>query len=232
MDYKKIIGILGGMGPAATVDLFDKIVKAAKVNRDQDHPRIIVDNNPKIPDRTTAILEKGPSPLPMMVQSAKLLEMVHVDFIIIPCVTAHYYHAQLQEQIATPILHIVKETMKYLLLRYPNARKVGLIASSGTVYSGLFDEACKKAKVELLKPSSETQTAKVMKAVYGIKATGPSDESRALAREAAETLIRSGAQVIIAGCTEIPLVLVDGDLSVPVIDPIAVLAERAVMEAR
>jgi aspartate racemase len=232
MDYKKIIGILGGMGPAATVDLLDKIVRAVKVNRDQDHPRIIVDNNPKIPDRTTAILEKGPSPLPMMVQSAKLLEMAHVDFIIIPCVTAHYYHAKLQAQITTPILHIIQETIKYLMLHYPSARKVGLIASSGTLYSGLFDEACKKAKVELLKPDSETQTAKVMKAVYEIKATAPSDESRALAREAAETLVLSGAQAIIAGCTEIPLVLVDGDLSVPVIDPLAVLAERAVMEAR
>jgi aspartate racemase len=232
MDYKKTIGILGGMGPAATVDLFDKIVKAAKVSRDQDHPRIIIDNNPKIPDRTAAILEKGPDPLSVMVQSAKLLEKARVDFIVIPCVTAHFFHTKLQEQISTPILHLVKETMKYLIVRYPDTVKVGLLASSGTVQSGLFDEACAAANVELITPTKEIQTTKVMEAIYGIKATGPTATSKTLAREAAETLILRGAQAIIAGCTEIPLVLVDGDLSVPVIDPIAVLAERAVMEAR
>lgn len=220
------------MGPAATVDLMGKIVKVAKVSRDQEHPRIIVDNNPKIPDRTTAILGKGPSPLPMMVQSAKLLEAAHVDFIIIPCVTAHYFYAKLQEQIATPILHIVKETVKYLQLRYPDAKKVGLIASSGTVHSGLFAETCIAANLELIAPSSENQTTKVMKAVYDIKATGPSDATTTLVRDAAEALIVNGAQVIIAGCTEIPLVLVDGDIAVPVVDPLTVLAERAAMEAR
>jgi len=232
MEYKKIIGVLGGMGPAATVDLLDKIVKAATVSRDQDHPRIIVDNNPKIPDRTPAILENGPSPLPMLVQSAKLLEMARVDFIIIPCVTVHYFYAKLQEQISTPILHIVRETMKYLLLRYPDVRKVGLIATTGTVRSGLFDEACIAANLELIKPTPEVQSAKVMKAIYSIKDRGPSDVSRTLAREAAETLIGSGVQAVIAGCTEIPLVLADGDVSVPVIDPLTVLAERALEEAR
>jgi aspartate racemase len=232
MDYKKTIGILGGMGPAATVDFFDKIVKAAKVNRDQDHPRIIIDNNPKIPDRTAAILDNGPDPLPVMVQSAKFLEQAHVDFIVIPCVTAHFFHEKLQKQISTPILHLVKETVKHLLARHPAVVKIGLLATSGTIQSGLFNEACAAANVELITPTKEIQTTKVMEAIYSIKATGSSATSKALAREAAETLIRRGAQAIIAGCTEVPLVLVDGDLSVPVIDPLAVLAERAVMEAR
>ena len=166
----------------------------------------------------------------MMVQSAKLLEKARVDFIIIPCVTAHFYHAKLQEQISTPILHIIKETMKHLMLQYPDTAKVGLLASSGTVYSGLFDEACRRKRGvdhNQGNPDSKGDGGNLRHQSHR-----PLGNSRTLAREAAETLILSGAQAIIAGCTEIPLVLVDGDLSVPVIDPIAVLAERAVMEAR
>lgn len=232
MHYRKTIGILGGMGPAATVNLFDKIVKAADVANDQDHPRIIIVNNPKIPDRTTAILRNGEDPLPMMVESARLLAMAHVDFIVIPCVTAHFFHAKLQEQISTPILHVVKETIKHAVTRYPGIGKIGLLATSGTIQAGLFNEACAAANVELITPDENIQTSNVMKAIYSVKADGPSPASKALISGAAETLIRRGAQAIIAGCTEIPLVLTDGELSVPVIDPLALLAWRAVEEAR
>ncbi len=220
------------MGPAATVNLFDKIVKAAKVADDQDHPRIVIVNNPKIPDRTRAILENGTDPLPMMVESAKLLLTAHVDFIVIPCVTAHFFHSRLQEQISTPILHVVKETINHAVVQYPGIRKIGLLATSGTIQSGLFNEACDAASLELITPAKDIQISNIMKAIYSVKADGPSAASKTLIREAAETLIRRGAQAIIAGCTEIPLVLADGDLSVPVIDPLALLAERAVEEAR
>ncbi|MDO8955467.1 MAG: amino acid racemase, partial [Deltaproteobacteria bacterium] len=106
---EKIIGILGGMGPAATIDLFTKIVKGTKVKKDQDHLRIMVDNNPKIPDRTLAIQRKGPTPLTQLVRSAKILENAGADFIVIPCVTAHYYYDSLQKRTKIPILHIVDE---------------------------------------------------------------------------------------------------------------------------
>ena len=220
------------MGPAATVNFFDKIVKAAEVESDQDHPRIIIVNNPKIPDRTAAILGNGADPLPSMVESAKFLAGAQVDFIVIPCVTAHFFHAKLQEQISTPILHIVRETVRHAVSQYPGIGKIGLLATSGTVQSGLFDEACASARVGLITPDENTQTVKVMKAIYSVKADGPSPDSKARISDAAETLIRRGAQVIIAGCTEIPLILTDGDLSVPVIDPLALLAVRAIEEAR
>lgn len=109
---EKIIGILGGMGPAATIDLFTKIVKGTKVKKDQDHLRIMIDNNPKIPDRTLAIQRKGPTPLTQLVRSAKILENAGADFIVIPCVTAHYYYDSLQKRIKIPILHVVDETVK------------------------------------------------------------------------------------------------------------------------
>ena len=95
---EKIIGVLGGMGPEATIDLFTKLVKSTRAKKDQDHLRILIDNNPKIPDRTRAIQGKGPSPLPQLIRSGKTLEKAGANFIIIPCVTAHYYVERLRKE--------------------------------------------------------------------------------------------------------------------------------------
>ncbi|GAH53208.1 unnamed protein product, partial [marine sediment metagenome] len=107
---EKIIGILGGMGPEATVDLFHKIIKFTPAKKDQDHFRIIIDNNPKIPDRTAAILGKGEDPLPALQETARNLEKAGVDFIIIPCNTAHYFLPQIQKSVNIPVLNMIEET--------------------------------------------------------------------------------------------------------------------------
>ncbi|MEW6374303.1 MAG: amino acid racemase [Thermodesulfobacteriota bacterium] len=233
---EKIIGILGGMGPEATIDLFTKIVKGIKVKKDQDHFRILIDNNPKIPDRTLAIQGKGPSPLAELFRSVKILERAKSDFIVIPCVTAHYYYESLQKRIRIPILHLVEETVKHILSRLKGIRKIGLIATTGTIHAGLFQKAFSHTGIELILPAPEIQKKYVMEAIYGrrdgIKAIGPSEKSKCLVLEASHKLIRQGAQAIIAGCTEVPLVLKEGDLSVPVIDPISVLAQAAIEKAR
>ena len=231
MEYAKTIGILGGMGPAATVDFFGKIVAAAQAGCDQDHPRIIIDCNPKIPDRTTAILKNGTDPLPEMLQSLRRLESSRVDLITIPCVTAHFYHARLQAQTSIPILHIVREAIRHLVTHYPQVRTIGAVATSGTLQSGLIANICAEYDLELLTPEASIQADKVMAAIYRIKAEGASEASASLVREAAGNLIGQGAQAIIAGCTEIPLVLWDGDIAVPVLDPISILAGRALAEA-
>ncbi len=232
---EKIIGILGGMGPEATIDLFTKIVKGTKVKKDQDHLRILMDNNPKIPDRTLAIQGKGPSPLPHLIRSAKLLEKAGADFIIIPCVTAHYYYEPLKRKIRIPILHIIEETVKFMEQKYKEIQKIGLLATAGTLRTGLFQKAFSSTGTELITPSPEIQERWVMKAIYGkkgIKVIGPSEESKALMLKAAESLIQKGAQAIIAGCTEVPLVLKEGDISVPVIDPVSILARAAIVKAK
>lgn len=232
---EKTIGILGGMGPEATIDLFTKIVKGTKVRKDQDHLKIIIDNNPKIPDRTLAILGKGPSPLPRLVRSAKVLENAGADFMIIPCVTAHYYYEPLQRKVKIPILHIVGETLKHIQVHLKRIQKIGLIATTGTIQTGLFQKAFSYTEKKLLLPSPEVQKGWIMKAIYGregIKAIGPSGRSRDLILQASHRLIQQGAEAIIAGCTEIPLVLNDGNLSVPVIDPISILARAAIEKAK
>jgi aspartate racemase len=232
---EKIIGILGGMGPEATIDLFAKIVKGTTVKKDQDHLRILIDNNPKVPDRTLAIQKKGPSPLPQLIRSAKILQNAGVDFIVIPCVTAHYYYDSLQKSIGIPILHIVDETVKYIKKEFKGMGNIGLIATNGTIRTGLFQKAVSNKGIGLIFPTPALQEKWVMKAIYGkrgVKATGPSEHSKRLILKASESLIKQGAQAIIAGCTEVPLVLKEGDLSVPVIDPISILAKAAVRKAR
>jgi aspartate racemase len=231
---QKIVGILGGMGPEATIDLFTKIVKGTKVKKDQDHLRILIDNNPKIPDRTKAIQGKGRSPLRQLVQSGKGLEKAGADFLVIPCVTAHHYYESLQREIKIPILHIVEETVRYTRTKLKGVRKIGLIATTGTVHTGLFQRAFDETGIAWVLPIPEIQRKWVMEAIYGkkgIKAIGPSEGSRRLILEACQGLIDRGVQAIVAGCTEIPLVLKEGDLSVPVIDPLAILAEASIKKA-
>ena len=232
---EKIIGILGGMGPEATIDFFSKIVKGTRVKKDQDHLRILIDNNPKIPNRTLAIQGKGPSPLPQLVRSAKVLEDAGADFIVIPCVTAHHFYDPLQKKISIPIIHIVKETVRHIQNHFQGIEKIGLLATIGTLQAGLFQRAFAHSKIGLILPTRDLQKNRIMEAIFGkegIKAIGPSGKSKRLILEASRKLIRQGAQAIIAGCTEVPLVLKKGDLPVPVIDPVAILAKVAIEKAQ
>jgi aspartate racemase len=232
---EKIIGILGGMGPEATIDLFIKIVEGTQARKDQDHLRILIDNNPKIPDRTLALQGKGPSPLIQLIRSAKVLEKAGADFIVIPCVTAHYYYGSLRKRAKIPILHIVEETLKHIQAKLKGIRRIGLLATTGTIQTGLFQKAFSNHIIELILPTPEVQKKWVMEAIYGkkgVKAIGPSEHSKYLILKASEGLIKQGAQAIIAGCTEVPLVLKEGDLSVPVIDPISILAKAAIEKAQ
>jgi aspartate racemase len=232
---EKIIGILGGMGPEATIDLFIKIVKGTEACKDQDHLRILIDNNPKVPDRTLAIQKKGPSPLPQLIRSAKILENAGADFIVIPCVTAHYYYESLKKKVKIPTLNLVEITVQYIKSRLKRISKVGLLATTGTIQTGLFQKASALTGMELILPDPGTQKRWVMEAIYGrggIKAIGPSENSKHLILKTSQKLIHQGAQAIIAGCTEVPLVLKEGDLSVPVIDPISILAKAAIEKAQ
>ena len=228
---EKIIGILGGMGPEATIDLFYKIIKFTPAEKDQDHLRIIIDNNPKIPDRTAAILGKGKDPLPALQETARNLEKAGADFIIIPCNTAHYFLRSIQESVKIPILNMIEETAKETRRKIPPIQKVGLLASTGVYETKIYHQNFKKFNIEVISPEKKDEE-KIMKVIYAVKAGDLSEEVKKNIISIAQKLIDKGSEAIITGCTEIPLILKEGDVSVPIIDPTQVLAKIAIQKAR
>jgi len=224
---EKIIGILGGMGPEATADLFMRIIRATPVKRDQDHFRVIIDSNSKIADRTPAILGTGPSPLPMLIETGKNLERAGADFLLLPCNTAHFFHAGIQIELGIPILHMIRLSAVHIKENYPDVKCVGLQASDGTIASKLYHEIYGEYGIEVIIPGEESQVD-VMDAIYRDIKTGDLESGGKLLHRVAVELIDAGSDAVICGCTEVSLVLHDGDVPVPVVDPLQVLAEEAV----
>ena len=224
----RMIGILGGMGPAATADFYQKIIRATPAKTDQEHLKVLIFSNPQVPDRTVAIRGEGPDPLPVLVAGAEVLIQGGADFITIPCVTAHYFYDALQRAVSVPILHMIGEAVMSVLAEYPGVRRMGLVATTGTLQSRLFEAFFEPRGYSILTPDSAVQTSTVMEAIYSVKHGESLERPQHLIREVAEDLRLRGAQAIIAGCTEVPLVLRDGDLPVPVIDPTWILARAAV----
>jgi aspartate racemase len=215
----KIIGIIGGMGPEATADLYLKIIKNTKAKKDQDHFRVIIDSNVKIPDRTQAILHNGEDPTPYLIETAKNLEKLSVDVACIPCITAHYFYDLVQESVNFKIINIIEEVVEYIKRNYPNIKKVGVLSTTGTIETKLFNQYLEDYSI--VYPTKEIQERNVMEAIYGekgIKSGGKPEYARRLLVEAGNKVIERGAEVIIAGCTEIGLVLDKGSFDVETLD--------------
>ncbi|MCC9075167.1 amino acid racemase [Litorilinea aerophila] len=227
----KVVGILGGMGPAATVDLFQQIVSLTPARRDQDHLPILIHNDPTIPDRTAAILHGGTDPLPQMIEGVHRLERMGAQLIAMPCNTAHYYWGALQAQCQVPILHMIRETAQAIVAHWPGLRRIGVLATSGTLQCHLYQDALAAVGLTALVPDREAVAA-IMDAVYQIKAGILEGEPVHLLRSVGAGLVAAGAEVLILGCTEIPLVLHDGDLPVPLLSSTRVLAQAVIREAR
>lgn len=221
MGEKKIIGVIGGMGPLATVNFFERLVRLAPFEKDQEHPRILIDSNPSVPDRTKAILGQGSPPTSVIVETGKNLQRAGADFLAMPCVTAHHFYDDIQAALDIPLIHMILEAAKFYQKHHGYA-KAGLLATLGTVQAGIFHRYFPEEN--LIIPDAETQAECVMKAIYGVKGGGL-DPSVSLINRAAERLIERGARVLIAGCTEIPIILKQENISVPVIDPVEILAQ-------
>ncbi|MEZ4600287.1 MAG: amino acid racemase [Syntrophotaleaceae bacterium] len=227
----KKLGIIGGLGSEATVNMFHAIVSHTHVTCDQDHLEIIIHNNSHVPDRTAAILFNGSSPVPELQRSAIFLSNCGVDLIVIPCVTSHYFFAEFSKCIKVPILNAIFETCKFINNSFPGIKKIGILATSGTVQTGLFQDELSKSKILPVVPNPSDQQNLVMRSIYGpdgIKAGFTDGAPREKLIIAANNLIAMGAECLIAGCTEIPLVMKQGDFDVPLIDPVKILASEAI----
>lgn len=228
-----MLGILGGMGPLATVDFMEKIVKSTPAQRDQDHIEIVTASAAHIPDRTQAILGQGPDPLPAMIAALRQLERAGAERIAIPCNTAHHWHGALQQRTALPILHIVDAVLAQVRGRgRALPQKLGLLATDGTLRAGVYPARLAKHGIDCIHPADAGQQ-QVMQAIRLVKA-GDLAGGATILRAQAEALMAQGASHVVMGCTEIPLALADetGALALRLIDPTLALAEACVAAER
>jgi aspartate racemase len=255
-QWKRVIGIMGGLGPYAHIEL-EQLILAATATMlgrpagDQDYPSWVLSSVPATPDRTLALVAGGPSPLPALVESARRLSgRLGADFAVMPCNTAHAFLDELRAEVSIPILDMVQETVEEAFRRTGPAGGVGILATTGTVKSGLFADRIEKRGMQAITPldlenGEALQEELVMEPIFGplteagragggIKSGGfkDPDQRERLAqplRRAAKLLAEAGAGIVLTGCTEIPLAIgresADG---VPLLDPMGVAARAAV----
>ena len=223
----RTIGVVGGMGPWATLDFFEKVLRLTPARRDQEHLRLIIDNNPKIPDRGPAILGDGEDPTPALVATARNVEAAGADLIVIPCNTAHYFFQAIQAAVRVPVVHIMQEVAGAASRRFPRIGRVGLLATRATVATGLYQDAFRPLGAEVVVPDQRGQEV-IDRLIYAIKAQGVDDALRSAGVAVGRGLNRAGAEAMILGCTELPLVLGEDTLGLPILDSNLILAEVAV----
>lgn len=224
---EKVIGVMGGMGPEATVDLFRKIVAATPAKTDQEHLRIIIDCNPKIPSRPQALLEGGPDPTPLLQSTARNLERAGADFLVVACNTAHLFYDRIVEAVQIPVLHIVDEAIGEAQRRYPKLESVGVLAGSGAIRLRLYQDRLEAKGIRAIVPADADQEI-VVSVICSVKAGDKGPAEGAKIRGVADRLAQGGAGIVFTGCTELPLVLAEGDVGIPVLDPTDALARAAV----
>ncbi|MBE6924732.1 MAG: aspartate/glutamate racemase family protein [Ruminococcaceae bacterium] len=220
------LGVLGGLGPMATAYYLELVIRMTDVKCDQDHPEIILLNIPTIPDRTAFILGKShESPLEPMIQLGLQMKGLGVTVLATPCVTAHYFHEALQEGIGLPVIHVIKATAE--LLKKAGIRRVGLMATDGTVQSGIFQQQIEALGMELILPDAQGQRG-VMALIYDqVKAGLQPDMS--LFATIRDRLRQQGAEVVVLGCTELSLLKKEQPLGDGILDVLDVLAKESVL---
>ena len=223
-NVKKTVGIIGGMGPAATALLFRKMIDYTDAKTDADHMHILIDNRPSIPDRTTAILNGDDTPVKKICESGKQLEKMGAELIAIPCNTSHYFYSYIQEQLDVPVINMLEETAKEC--KKMGLNSVGVLATTGTKNTGIYEKALKAYDIETIYPDEEEQTV-LMSLIYDYVKAGKEADCRMFHKEL-EHMKKEGAQAFVLGCTELPMVFRDGDFGMRFIDSLDVLAKRAV----
>ena len=224
---EKILGILGGLGPLATVYFMDLIVKMTEAKKDQEHISMIVLNHAAIPDRTEFILDASkPNPLPMMIEDAKKLQLAGADYVVMPCNTAHFFYEQIQHNLDIPMLNIIEETVKFARDE-KNVKKLGILATKGTVSAGSYQRMCEKYGIEWAIPSLQDEQS-LMNIIYNqVKAGKEVNISEFL--KIIENMKADGCDAVTLGCTELSVINKDFALGrEDIIDSLEVLAKRSI----
>lgn len=223
---KKTLGIVGGVGPLATMFIGEMIVRRTKAAKDQDHVNSIITNNTRIPDRTAFIMGRSEdNPVPVMIDDMAKLSSIGAEIIIIPCNTAHTFYDELEMGSPVPVIHMIRETMKRAAQQ--GAVKVGVLATTGTVTSKVYQQAANEYGLEPVLPSPEIQ-GKVMSIIYdNVKAGKNADKDTW--REIVNHMENQGCDRVVLGCTELSIVKKEINLPDFYLDSLIVLAETAIL---
>ena len=225
-----VVGVIGGMGPEATVDLMRRVIAATPATDDIDHIRMIVDNNPKIPSRLRALLdEAGEDPAPVLAGMARGLETAGADFLVIPCNTAHHYLPAIRDAVRIPVADMVALSVASIKVALAGGERIGLLASPAVRLTGLFERQCAAAGIEVVAPQSEHEAA-VLSIIKGIKAGTVTPAQRAAYFAAARDLLGRRIDLLVVACTELSILAGSGEdglreNGMPVLDTLDVLVD-------
>lgn len=223
---ERIIGVLGGMGPLASADFMARLTLAHPATRDQDHPPAILVSDPRVPDRTAAALDGGPSPLPALLRGIRTLEAAGAGCIAIPCNSAHAWFDAMQAQAGLPILHIVDAAAAALRAAGIKGGTIGVMGTRATLALRLYQQRLDALGYACLVPDETEMAAAVTPAIARVKANAI-EAARAPLADVADALAARGARAVVLGCTEIPLALRGARLAVPAIDTVDALARAS-----
>lgn len=229
-ERQAVVGVIGGMGPEATVDLMRRVIEATPAKDDIDHIRMIVDNNPKIPSRMKALIDGGgEDPAPVLAAMARGLETAGADVLVIPCNTAHHYLPAIRAAVHVPVTDMIALSVVRLTALLGARPRIGLLASPAVRLTGQFERCCDDAGIEILHPAGAEEAA-VLAIIRAVKANAINETHKAAYRAAAAALVERGAACLVVACTE--LSVLEGrdrsllsDLGAPVLDTLDVLVD-------
>ncbi len=228
MSETKTVGVIGGLGPVATLDFFERILRRTKALHEQDHLRLIIDNNPHFPDRNAYKRGEGPSPGPALAECARGLQKAGAELIVMACNTTHAWETEIRAAISVPFISIIDETSDVVAELKPE--RAGILAVDACLSSNLYQDALTKRGVKPVLLSADSQRS-FMELIYRIKNGDTGETVRRSMTTLAKKLEAQGAEVIIAGCTEIPLVLTADDIDGELVSSTDVLVERTIVAA-
>jgi aspartate racemase len=221
----RLVGVIGGMGPDATIDFMSKVVEFTPAESDQDHVRLLVDQNPRTPSRQMALNHEGESPGPVLAQAAARLQQGGAEFLVMPCNTAHAWRDDIVAAVTIPFVSIIDESVGQAIDSADGP--IGLLTTPGCFTAGLYQQAIARAGRELV-AQTEAELAETMRLIDRIKAGDRSGDVEDGLRNLAKQLVERGASTIVAACTELPLVLNQSMVSVPLIGSTDALARKTV----
>lgn len=228
MGSQKIIGIIGGMGPLASCDLHRKIIMNTKASRDSDHIHVIIDSNTKIPDRTEAILYHGENPLQMLIESARKLEQMGAEIIIIACSTSHFFIDEIRASIHCEVISIIETVFEEV--KRKKLQSISLFATEGATKAGIYQRVFKEGNLRLRVSDDEEQRI-VTDVIYnGVKEGNYEYDGTAFQNLIIKQSLE-GEQAFILGCTELPIAVSLYHINGNFIDPSLCLARAVIVRA-